>query len=75
MIDYVARVVSRAVDEPGIAPMLEILANDVQAGCRRDTSLLPDRAVRRQDRHPHPGVVWAVACGDDHRPDVLFGKA
>jgi hypothetical protein len=75
MIDYVAGVVSRAVDEPRIAPMLEVLTNDVQARCRRDTSLLSDRAVRRQDRHLQPGMVWAVACGDDHRPDVLSGQA
>ena len=74
MIDNVAGVVSCAVDEAGVAAMLEVLTNDVQARYRGDATPLADRAVRRQDRHVQPGVVWTVAGGDDHRPDVLAGK-
>ena len=55
--------------------MLEVLTNDVQARCSGDTTVLADRAVRRQDRHVQPGVVWTVAGGDEHRADVLAGKA
>ena len=75
MIYNVPGVVSYAVDEAGVAPMLEVLTHDVQTRCRSDTSLLADRAVRRQHRHVQPAVVWAVAGRDDHRPDVLAGKA
>jgi hypothetical protein len=42
MINNVPGVVSRTVDESRIAPMLEVLTNDVQTRCRGDTTPLPD---------------------------------
>ena len=54
--------------------MLEVLTHDVKTRSRSDTSLLADRAVRLQNWHPQPAVVWAIASRDDHGPDVLAGQ-
>jgi hypothetical protein len=44
------RVVTRSVDERGVPPMLESLADDVHAWCGGDAAVLPDVAVRTADR-------------------------
>jgi hypothetical protein len=74
MIYDVASVVSHAVDEAGVSAMLEVLTHDVQTRRRSDTSLLANRAVRLQNWNSQPAVVWAIASGDDHGPNVLAGQ-
>jgi hypothetical protein len=74
MIYNIASVVSHAVDEAGVSAMLEVLTHDVETRSRSDTSLLADRAVRLQNWHLQPAVVWAIASRDDHGPNVFGGQ-
>ena len=60
-------VVAGAVDEAGVPAVLEALPDHVQPRRRRHAAVLHDRAVRRGDRHPQPGVVRAVAGREQHR--------
>jgi hypothetical protein len=74
MIDDVVSVMPCPVNEAGVAAMLEVLPYDVQPRCRSDTSLLADRAVGCQNWNMQPGMMWAVAGGDDHGPDMFRGQ-
>ena len=74
VVDYVASVVSRTIDEAGVAAMLKVLPYNVKTRYRSDTALLTDRAVWCQDGDVQPRVVWAVAGRDDHRSEMLSGQ-
>jgi hypothetical protein len=50
----------RAVDEPGVAPVLEALPDDIDAGRGRDAAVLLDCAGPVGDREVQPRIVRAV---------------
>ena len=74
VVDHVASIVSRTIDETGVAAMLKVLPYNVKTWYRSDTALLTDRAVWCQDGDVQPRVVWAVAGRDDHRSEMLSGQ-
>src|SRR3954468_12067226 len=69
--DDVACVVTGAVDQVGVASVLEALAHGVDARGSGDAAVLADAAVRSRDGQPQPGVVRPEAGGDDDGADAL----
>src|SRR4051812_38592186 len=65
-------VVAHAVDEVGVAAVLEPLPHHVQAFDRRDAPALDDLAVPAQHRHLQPRVLAAVT-GGPHDGGQLLG--
>ena len=64
-----SRVAADAVDEVGVAEVLEPLAQHVRAGHRGDAAVLRDLAAIVEDRQPQPLVRTAMAGGPHDRRD------